>query len=146
MPSSVSCYRSLDGGQSFMPTASPDPARPDGCSEEHPVRAGVVAPDGALYFPTSLCGHLGVAISRDEGANWEQREIAATSVENTYIATIAADRSGALYIAYLGEADLPQLTVSRDGGANWSQPATVTAPGLKEARRVAVAAGRRGQL
>src|SRR4051812_5712486 len=78
--STVYCYRSLDGGQSSPPVASPDPPRPGGCDEQHPARAGIVASDGALYFPTAVCGELGVATSRDEGATWVQRHIAKTPV------------------------------------------------------------------
>jgi hypothetical protein len=146
MPSTVYCYRSLDGGKSFPAVASPDPPRPDGCDEEHPARAGIVAPDGVLYFPTNLCGELGVAISRDEGATWEQHHIAHTPVKDTYIVTDAADAAGNLYIAYIGDRDLPALTLSRDHGATWSTPITVRAPAVKEVRRVAVTAGRRGHV
>jgi hypothetical protein len=146
MASTVYCYRSLDGGQSFTAVASPDPPRPDGCDEQHPARAGIVASDGVLYFPTSVCGELGVAISRDEGATWVQRHIAKTAVEDTYIATDAADAAGNLYLAYIGARGLPALTISRDHGATWSAPTTVRAPAVKEVRRVAVAAGRRGQI
>jgi hypothetical protein len=144
--SSVSCYRSLDGGQSFTAVSSPDPARPDGCDEQHPARAGIVAPNGVLYFPTSVCGELGVAISRDEGVTWKQRHIAKTTVEDTYIATDAADAAGNIYIAYIGAHHLPALTISRDQGATWTAPITVRAPRVKEVRRVAVTAARRGHL
>ena len=45
--------------------------RPPAAARLHgatPPRApGVVGSDGVLYFPTTLCGTLGVAISRDEG-------------------------------------------------------------------------------
>jgi hypothetical protein len=144
--SSVSCYRSLDGGQSFDAVGSPDPARPDGCDEQHPARAGVVGRDGVLYFPTSMCGVLGIAISRDEGASWQWRTIAATEVKDTYIATLAADAAGTLYIAWIGAGDLPMLTVSRDAGESWSPPTRVVAPGVRQVRRVAITAGRRGQI
>src|SRR5262249_54123948 len=68
------CYKSLDGGATFKFVGGfSDPTPPAGCSERHPSRPGVAGPDGVLYFPTTLCGALGIAISRDEGATWQFR-------------------------------------------------------------------------
>jgi hypothetical protein len=66
------CYKSLDGGQTFSFTGGfPDPAPPPGRIDyKHRARAGIVGPDGVLYFPTNLCGSLGVAVSSNEGASW----------------------------------------------------------------------------
>ena len=67
------------------------PPRPSGCSEHHPSRPGAVGPDGVLYFPTILCGALGVAISRDEGTTWRFRSIVASGLQDIYTAGTALD-------------------------------------------------------
>jgi hypothetical protein len=143
------CYKSLDGGRTFASTGGfPDPTPPPSCTDyRHRARAGIVGPDGALYFPTNLCGDLGVAVSRDEGASWHNVPTGITGVtDSMYVASIAADGDGNVYIAYLGASGLPQLTISRDRGRTWSTPITVTAPGLTKAMRVAITAGRRGTI
>lgn len=146
-PSLLYCYRSLDGGTSFNFIGSmPDPELPPGCEEHHPARAGVVGPDGVLYFPTQVCGELGIAISRDEGATWTQGRVATTEIQDLYIASIAVDAVGNLYIAWMGEGSLPHLTISRDRGRTWSEVTKVVAPGVTEVRRVAIAARERGEI
>jgi hypothetical protein len=143
------CYKSLDGGQTFSSTGGfPDPAPPPSCTDyRHRARTGVVGPDGVLCFPTNLCGSLGVAISRDEGASWHIVPTGITGVsDSVYVASIASDLDGNLYLAYLGQNGLPQLTISRDHGGSWSSPITVAAPGLTKSMRVAIAAGRRGEI
>src|SRR5205823_10504692 len=123
------CYRSLDGGATFAFVGSfPDPPRPSGCSEHHPSRPGAVGPDGVLYFPTILCGALGVAISRDEGTTWRFRSIVASGLQDIYTAGTALDAQGNLYMAFIGPGTLPYLTTSRDHGASWSTPVMVAAP------------------
>jgi hypothetical protein len=145
-PSNLWCYRSLDGGRTFAFTGKfPDPPQPPGCMERHPSRPGVVGSDGSLYFPTTLCGKLGVAISRDEGASWRFRSIA-DGLEDVYTTGTAADGHGGVYFSYRGPRDLPYLTISRDRGKRWSKPIMVAAPGVKTVRRVAVAVRRPGEV
>jgi cellulase (glycosyl hydrolase family 5)/glycosyl hydrolase family 5 len=145
--SNLWCYRSLNGGRTFKFTgAFPDPPRPPGCDERHPSRPGVVGADGALYFPTTLCGTLGLAISRDEGKTWRFRAKIASGLEDIYTTGTAADRHGGLYFAFRGPRDLPYLTTSTDRGRTWSKPRMVGAPGVREVRRVAVAVGRHGEV
>jgi hypothetical protein len=137
--SNLWCYKSLDGGRTFKFTgAFPDPPQPAGCSERHPSRPGVVGSDGSLYFPTILCGALGVAISRDEGRTWRFRPIT-SGLQDIYTTGTAAGRHGDLYFAYRGPKGLPYLTTSTDHGKTWSRPAMVAAPGVRAVRRVAVA-------
>jgi hypothetical protein len=149
----VYCYRSLDGGKTFSFVGNPDPELPSGCVETHPARTGVVGPDGVLYFPTQLCDAsgapnsvLGIAISRDEGATWTQRTIAATQIQNIYIQSTAVDADGNLYIAWTGPSTLPYLTISRDRGSTWSTPIPLAAPGITQVRTVAIAARRPGEI
>ena len=60
-----------------------------------------------LYFPTVLCGALGVAISHDEGASWKFRPIVDTGLEDIYTSWTAADAWGNLYFAWRGPGALP---------------------------------------
>jgi hypothetical protein len=100
-----------------------------------------------LYFPTNLCGSLGVAVSSDEGASWTDFSTGITGItDSLYVESIASDPAGNLYFAYLGPKGLPQLTISRDHGMSWSSPITVTAPGLTGAMRVAITAARPGAI
>lgn len=145
----VYCYKSLDGGGTFTFTGGhPDPAPPPGCTNyQHRARTGIVGNDGVLYFPTILCGSLGVAVSNDEGATWHDIPTGITGVtDNLYVASITQDSAGNLYIAYLGPNGLPQLTISRSHGTSWSKPITVTAPGLTTSMRVAITASRPGEV
>ncbi|HJW69548.1 MAG TPA: sialidase family protein, partial [Candidatus Binatia bacterium] len=146
-PSNLYCYRSLDGGRTFAFThVFPDPPPPPGCSERHPSRPGVVGTDGVLYFPTVLCGALGVAVSRDEGASWQFRPIVDSGLEDIYTTGTTVDSHGNLYFAYRGSDDRPYLTFSTDHGVNWSTPIMVAAPGVRAVRRVAVTARKRGEV
>src|SRR5262245_39029125 len=82
------CYKSLDGGASFAPIGSfPDPMPPPpACGTTlRQARAGVVGPDGALYFPLDECDSLGLAVSRDEGASWEVLPVVTTDIQDLYI-------------------------------------------------------------
>jgi hypothetical protein len=145
--SNLWCYKSLDGGQTFAFTGGfSDPPQPPGCAERHPSRPGVVGSDGVLYFPTVLCGTLGVAISRDEGASWRFRPAIATGLQDIYTTSTAADRHGDVYFAYRGPNALPYLISSTNHGRTWSRPKMVAAPGVRAVRRVAVAVRRRGEV
>jgi hypothetical protein len=145
--SNLWCYKSLDGGATFGFVGSfPDPTPPAGCAERHPSRPGIVGPDGVLYFPTVLCGALGIAISHDEGAAWQFRPIVDSGLQDIYTSGVAADRQGNLYVAWIGPGTLPYLTISTDRGASWRDPIMVTAPGVQAVRRVALTARKRAQV
>jgi hypothetical protein len=168
--SNLWCYRSLDGGRSFAFTGSfPDPPPAPGCDTKHPARPGTVGSDGNLYFPVFMCGELSVAVSRDEGATWQFAHVARSDVQDLYITSMAADRAGNLYLAWisgsgstqptqttpgapnpsteglLGEGR-PMLSISRDHGQTWSRPASVAPPGVAHARHIAITAARRGRV
>jgi hypothetical protein len=145
--SNLYCYKSLDGGATFtFAGAFPDPTPPADCAERHPSRPGLVGRDGVLYFPTILCGALGVAINRDEGATWQFGPIVDSGLQDIYTSSTAADAHGNLYFAWRGPGALPYLTVSSDRGVTWSAPIMVAAPGIQAVRRVAIAARKRGQV
>src|SRR5512133_387078 len=146
-PSNLWCYRSLDGGHSFAFTgAFPDQTPPPGCSERHPSRPGVVGTDGVLYFPTTICGALGLAISRDEGATWQFSPIDYSGFQDIYTGGTAVDEHGNLYFAWIGPGTLPYLSISTDRGRSWRPPLMVAPPGVQTVRRIAVAARKRGEV
>ena len=138
----LACYSSLDGGRTFSRIAGvPDPpGRAGACGVNHVARPGAAGSDGDLYFPLDLCGDLGIAISRDEGASWQRRMIARTSISDLYTTSVAADSAGDVYIAWLASSEvtgpgvsergLPFLIISRNHGRTWSKPIMVGAPGF----------------
>lgn len=154
----LSCYRSLDGGRTFSPTAgTPDPPGSAGkCGVNHVARPGNVGADGDLYFPLNLCGNLGIAISRDEGATWQRKMIARTSLQDVYTTGTAVDSRGNFYIAWIagpstyppnvGRRGLPYVIISRDHGRRWSKPMMVAAPGVRQAEHAAIAATGSGHI
>lgn len=147
--STLYCYKSLDGGVRFDFVGSfPDPIPPPpACgSTLREARAGVVGPDGVLYFPMNRCDSLGIAVSRDEGASWDILPVAVTEIEDLYVDSLAVDAQGNLYIVWLKPDGLPYLTVSRDRGQSWSTPLMVAAPGVQQVRRTAIAAAAAGHV
>jgi hypothetical protein len=158
VPTTLACYRSLNGGSTFSRTAGvPDPpARAGACGVDHVARPGVAGPDGDLYFPLDLCGDLGIAISRDEGATWHRRMIARTRIRDLYTTSVATDSAGDVYVAWLASTGtagpgvsgrgLPFVIFSRNHGRTWSKPMMVGAPGVRQALHVAVTAADPGHV
>jgi hypothetical protein len=158
VPTTLACYRSLDGGRTFTAIgAVPDPPtpKPGDCGVSHVARPGVAGPDGDLYFPLDLCGNLGIAISRDEGATWQRRTIATTHVLDLYTTSVATDSAGDVYVVWVAGAGtaagvegrgLPYLTVSRDHGRTWSKPIMVAAPGVRQVMHEAITATGGGRI
>jgi hypothetical protein len=156
-PTTLACYRSLNGGRTFGATAGiPDPPGKAGvCGVNHVARPGVAGPAGDLYFPLNLCGNLGIAISRDEGATWQRRMIAHTSIRYVYTSSVATDSSGDVYVAWLAATPalgatpgrgLPYLVISRNHGRTWSKPIMVAAPGIHQALQIAITATHTGHI
>ncbi len=150
----VMCHKSLDGGQTFTQIpASPDSVPPKaecgGTDNFAETRVGTVGRDGVLYFLQDICRRhdtLGLAISRDEGATWEHREILQTELQDLYPPSIAADEDNNLFLVWKGEGGVPHLIVSRDAGETWSSPIKVGAPGVNTVRRIAVTARETGHI
>jgi hypothetical protein len=157
-PSVLYCYKSLDGGRSFKSAGGfPDPpGAPGSCGVNHAARPGAVGPDGVLYFPLDLCGKLGVAISRDEGATWQRLTVANTNIQDMYITSVATDSAGNVYIAWVagrgpanggnGGSGLPYLVISRNHGRTWSKPMMIAAPGVRSVLHEAIAAAGTGHI
>lgn len=87
------CQKSVDGGRTFVslgdpvfniqacsnPTAFPSPNH----------GRGIVDPrNGTIYLVGAVCGHLDVAISKDEGKTWVHRVIPGSQSQYTYVQPI----------------------------------------------------------
>jgi hypothetical protein len=157
-PTTLACYRSLDGGRSFAPIAhAPDPGspKPGECNVNHVARPGAAGADGDLYFTLDLCGNLGIAISRDEGATWTHKPIARTSIQDVHTTSVATDASGNVYVSWVAKRGvgqgvdgrgLPYVVFSRNHGRTWSRPLMVAAPGVRQVIHTAVAATGSGHI
>jgi hypothetical protein len=153
-----SCSKSLDGGITFVPTGSPAfaPGAPgeggagEMCGGLH--GHGVVGLDGTVYLPREYCGEPWLAMSTDEGMSWEHVQVANNGVaqdEDFGAAsdpTVAVDRKGNIYYAWIASNRLPYLTVSRDAGKTWSKPLMIAAPKVREASMISLDAGDPGKI
>jgi hypothetical protein len=148
-PAETSCLKSLDGGLVWVRTGMPaytiDPARGKFC--DGATGHGFVDAEGTVYLPRGWCGQPYLAISRDEGANWERIQVADTGMAGPiqgvcaavctetfdHEAAVAVDDEGNIYYFWMGRNRLPYLAVSRDEGKSFTKPIMVGPPGLKEA-------------
>lgn len=145
------CYKSLDGGTTFTFVGGhPDPLPPpEACgTTTNQATSGLVGPDGVLYFPLDQCGTLGLATSHDEGATWQSHTILEADIPRLgiYISSMAVDTRGNLYLVWMDEDGLLNLTMSRDHGETWSEPINPAAPGIQHVRKVAITARRPGHI
>jgi hypothetical protein len=142
---SSTCSKSLDGGLTFVPAGEPSFSGfdEDGtfCGGLH--GHGYAGPDGTVYIPKGHCGFPWLAISKDEGATWTRVQVAELASAD-HEASVAADRRGNVYYAYIGIDLLPYLVVSRDGGQTWGRPMMVGRPGVVEASLPSIDVGRSG--
>jgi hypothetical protein len=132
------CYRSLDGGKTFVRTATD--AVDSNAGQRGWPEAGAIAPDGSIYVAHVSDQGLAISISRDEGDNWKDSFIPKSSCngntnQNWLSMNAATDEDGNVYATWVDDRDLlPYVSVSRDRGSSWSAPLMVGAPGVKHAR------------
>ena len=157
----VGCERSLDGGQTWGPTGEQAFTLTAECASavwfyeagcDGVAGQGVVAPDGTVLVPKVLNGRPMLARSLDEGATWERTTVdthRASTDTNGYAdgqSSVAVDRTGVVYYAWMARDRQPTLAVSRDGGRTFGRPQKVGIPGLRQAWHVAIDAQGRGKV
>lgn len=144
------CYKSLDGGASFVVAGyvSPTAANPAEVCPPLDFNNGVVDGAGTLYVPATCSGGGYVIISRDEGSSWRWTRLAGAPpgplTSGNYL-QLAVDDADNLY-ALWPQGNGLVLEISRDRAGSWSAPLQVAAPGVHGAHRPALAAGAPGQV
>ncbi len=148
--SDSSCGRSMDGGQTFVPTGEPaffgeDQEAGGFCGGLH----GQVATDhkGRVFLPKGHCNRPWVAMSEDAGASWQRVQVTKfirTAGPHIEIATDAADN---VYLVWWSRnRKLPYLAISRDHGMTWGPPRMIAPPGVRQSNFPTIAAGDRGRI
>lgn len=142
------CARSVDGGRTFLPTASPaylgyDPAK-GLCGGLHGHVA--VAPNGSVLLPRGYCGEPYIAVSTDAGDTWTRTRVSDINSAHNHM-SVAADAAGNLYFVWFESGrGLPFLSVSRDNGKTWGTPMMIAPPGVTQANFPTVEAGDEGHI
>jgi hypothetical protein len=157
IPLSVHCWVSLDGGQTWSRVEGPNNP-PSDCTGKYGGRGRAVGPDGTLYMsiqcpPTAGgvaiagSGPLYLASSRDEGNTWDYQFVVNTSYQATeelLVSSLAVDKAGNLYIAWVDDNNHPMLIVGK--GSRWGSPLNIAEPGVNYVTRVAVAVNEPGHV
>ncbi|MEA2433382.1 MAG: hypothetical protein QOG54_839 [Actinomycetota bacterium] len=141
-PAFTKCNKSLDGGLSFIPTANILPIDCSGLNGH-----GVTDKQGTVYIPLgSNCGEPNLAISKDEGDNWDLVRVSKESLGGGD-PSVAIDEQGNLYYLYVDAATKePHLTTSTDGGKTWSDPVNVAPRGMKATNLATIDVGDPGNV
>jgi hypothetical protein len=139
IPGYRTCYRSLDGGQTWSQSSilfsQPVPTHPECGTNPEVFNADdgnypEPAPDGSLYV-TVVCGsNTFLAKSTDEGATWPiLRDGKGSPLTIPATNELRVDGKGNLYSLQEDSSHL-LLRLSRNGGLDWSAPLDMTAPGV----------------
>ncbi|WP_072802732.1 sialidase family protein [Rhodococcoides yunnanense] len=134
-------YRSLDGGQSWERMSQLAAVSTE-------AGAGVIAPDGTVYFdypeffgfdparvldqtypfdPADVCRQM-IAVSEDFGAHWRQEPVpgSLTCLSLYGQQRVAVDREGTLYTVWVDDNDAQlYLSTSHDRAHTWSPPVNI---------------------
>lgn len=146
----ATCTKSLDGGSTFVPTGEPAFGLatngvdiPCNGATGH----GVADEDGVLYLPRIWCNEQPwLAVSRDEGASWEQIQVADNGGLG-HEAAVAVDAEGNIYFSWVSHKDrMPYLAISRDGAKTFGPPMMIGQPGLIKASLPAIDVGDPGKI
>jgi hypothetical protein len=144
------CGRSLDGGLTFQPTATPafvgyDPAAGGLCGGLHGhIHVG---PEGNLYLPKGHCNKPWLAISSDGGTSWTRTQVSDTvDAAGTHLAVETDDAGNVYFVWWDRENRLPYMAVSRDQGQTFGAPMMIAPPGVTEVNFPIVTAGEEGRV
>lgn len=142
------CQKSLDGGMTWEAPGEPPflfdqtgtPYVPATCNgaAHHPH----VDHRGWTWIGRLWCDQKPwIALSKDEGATWDQFQISDEVAASWHDVAVGADLGGNVYAFWI-DADLrPVLAVSTDDGATWSAPIDIGPPGLVAAGMANIAPG-----
>lgn len=136
----ASVATSFDGGMTYEPAVPAYTLAECGGLHGH-IK---VAPDGTVYLPNKGCGgRVGVAVSVDNGLNWNVR-IIPTSTSGRSDPSVGIGAGGRLFVAYTSSDNHPHVAISDDKGLNWhddSDLAGTVTPGLRAAAFTQAVAG-----
>jgi hypothetical protein len=148
--SDAGCVRSIDGGLTFLPTATPAYAEPattspvNVCSSLH--GHGTTDSQGRIFLPRG-CNVPQLAISEDGGDTWTRVNVSNTIGAKDTQTSVAVDAADNVYYAWWDDKhSLPYLAVSRDHGLTWSTPRMIAPPGVTEVNWPTVIAGDAGKI
>jgi hypothetical protein len=148
--SDAGCVRSLDGGLTLIPTATPPYAEPVTtdplaiCSSLHGHGASDSA--GRIFLPRG-CNVPQVAISEDGGDTWTRVNVSNTIGADDRQTSVAVDTADNVYYAWWDDKHrLPYLSISRDHGKTWSTPLMIAPPDVHEVNWPTVIAGDPGKI
>jgi hypothetical protein len=144
------CYKSLDGGITFNVAGftSPTASNPLDVCPPLSFNTGVVDSRGTIYQPVDCQQSAYLVVSHDEGATeaWLRQKDAPTgSVASGTNLKLAVDDADNLYAEWTAGGRL-HLAISRDHAHTWSAPMLVSAPGVQNVQRPAIAAGSSGHV
>lgn len=137
------CDKSLDGGQTWIPSSNIDPPTCSGLNGH-----GVVDGDGIVYVPMGEnCGTPTLAISTDETDTWTTVRPAGDVSYAGGDPSVDVDEDGNLYFLFV-EAGTRHtvLVTSQDHGETWSDPIDVTAPGVDKTNLATIDVGAPGRV
>ncbi|CAN5272137.1 hypothetical protein BH23ACT9_BH23ACT9_09450 [soil metagenome] len=146
----ANCGRSLDGGLTFIPTATPaflgfDPLAGGLCGGLHGHIK--VDGDGRLFLPKGHCGRPWVAVSEDGGDTWTRVRVSGHVGSAVTHTALDVDDAGNVYYTWIGASDrLPYLAVSTDHGRTWGDPLMIAPPGVHEVNFPVLTAGAEGRI
>jgi len=138
----TACATSLDGGLTFTPL------RPVFCCGQGGLTGHLAAaPDGTVYLARPWQGGIAVALTEDDGLNWEIITIQDDVRTQGHDIELAVDEEGNVYALWTRLDDgLLYLAHSSDAGRTWSAPARITPPGITATTFGAIAAGAAGKV
>ena len=143
------CGHSLDGGRSFIPTATPAylGAQEDGgfCGGLH--GHVIVDNDGRVLLPKGHCGRPTLAVSEDAADTWTRHRVTRTPrTAGTHTAVAVDSEDNIYYLWWSRKRRLPYLSISKDHGETWSLPRMVAPPGVREVNFPTLDAGDKGRV
>jgi len=144
------CYKSLDGGASFVMAGyvSPTASNPQDICPPLNFHNGVVDSLGTIYIPTTCQQSDYLIVSQDEGASWVWKPMpdapTGTVISGGWL-QLALDDADNLY-AMWPEGGQLFLQISRDHAQTWSAPLMVAAPGVSNVQRPVIKGGAPGQV